>query len=49
MNLDDIESFEIQQQNQTEELTLPNNGIDKNNISVIIADCSNMNDLLQIN
>lgn len=49
MNLDNIESYEIQQQNQTKELTLPNNSIDRNNISLIIADASNMKELLQSN
>ena len=45
MNLDNIESYEIQKQNQTKELTLPNNSIDRNNISLIIADASNMKEL----
>lgn len=49
MNLDNIESYEIQKQNQTKELTLPNNSIDRNNISLIIADASNMKELLQSN
>jgi hypothetical protein len=49
MNLDNIESYEIQQQNLTEELTLPNNSINRNNISLIIADASNMKELLQSN
>jgi hypothetical protein len=49
MNLDNIESYEIQQQNLTEELTLPNNSINRNNISLIIADAENMKELLQSN
>ena len=38
MNLDDIEIKENERQNQTEEATLHDNSIDKNNVSIIFAD-----------
>ena len=35
---DDIEIKENERQNQTEEATLPDNSIDKNNVSIFFAD-----------